>query len=86
MSAQPDPIDGGCPGYDDLKQLSKDLRRPVGTLIALTCSNDPFYASMPGNRAAAEWFAELWHEHTPACSGTCVAVITCCSRRRPARS
>jgi hypothetical protein len=66
MTAQPDPIDGGCPGYDDLKQLSKDLRRPVGTLIALTCSNDPFYASMPGNRAAAEWFAELWHEH---CAG-----------------
>jgi hypothetical protein len=66
MSAHPDLINGGCPGYDDLKQLSHDLRRPVSTLIALSANNDPFYAGMAGNQAAAEWFAALWQEH---CAG-----------------
>ncbi len=49
-----------CIGYDQLKEMSGRLKRPVGTLIALAPVNDPFYAGSPARRRAAEWFASLW--------------------------
>ena len=39
------------PGYEDLKALASELKRPVSTLIALAPQNDPFYAGMPSRRA-----------------------------------
>ena len=53
----------GCPDYDALKALSKELDRPVSSLIALVPQNDPFYSGMPSNREQAEWFANLWREY-----------------------
>ena len=52
-----------CPDYEALKALSEELRRPVGTLIALSPQNDPFFVGMPSNRACAEWFADLWQRY-----------------------
>jgi hypothetical protein len=46
--------------YEGLKVLAKDLGRPVETLVAQPPQSDPFYASRPGRRADAEWFAALW--------------------------
>jgi hypothetical protein len=44
-----------------LKQLAKELDRPLETLYALSGSNDPFLADMPARRARAEWFADtIW--------------------------
>jgi hypothetical protein len=45
--------------YDALKRLSIELRRPVGTLYALSPQNDPFYIG-PSRQAWAEWFADIW--------------------------
>jgi hypothetical protein len=64
--------------YDEIKELAKELDRPVNTLIALQDSNDPFYV-MPGRMAKAEWFVELRNRlGIPTTSG---ASITCSSRR-----
>jgi len=38
------------------------LRRPEGTLIALTTTNDPFHATTPGRVRRAEWFTALWEQ------------------------
>jgi hypothetical protein len=46
--------------YEGLKVLAKDLGRPVETLVAQSPQSDPFYASRPGRREAAKWFAALW--------------------------
>jgi hypothetical protein len=46
--------------YEALKTLAESLDRPVGTLIALSSQNDPFYAGVANRQANAEWFAELW--------------------------
>jgi hypothetical protein len=46
--------------YEGLKVLAKDLGRPVETLVAQSPQSDPFYASRPGRREAAERFAALW--------------------------
>ena len=46
--------------YEAISALAKELDRPVGTLIALSPNNDPFYAGMPSRRADADWFAEVW--------------------------
>ena len=43
-----------------IRGLSKTLDRPIGTLIALTTTNDPFHASMPGRIERAQWFADLY--------------------------
>jgi hypothetical protein len=45
-----------------LKELSKELGRPVCTLVALAEINDPFYANIPSRRRGAEWFAGLWYQ------------------------
>ena len=45
-----------------IKDLSKALRRPIGTLIALSHDNDPFYLGAARQRDA-EWFAALYREH-----------------------
>jgi hypothetical protein len=50
--------------YDAIYALSVELRRPTGTLIALSPTNDPFFMQ-PARRARAEWFAALWHKHFP---------------------
>jgi len=50
--------------YDAIYALSVELKRPTGTLIALSPTNDPFFMQ-PARRARAEWFAALWHKHFP---------------------
>src|SRR5689334_7039991 len=47
-------------GYDQLKEMSVALKRPVSSLIALAPANDPFYAEQPYRKKAAEWFASWW--------------------------
>lgn len=47
----------------DIKALAARLGRPIKTLLALSSSNDPFYAGVqPSKLAAAEWFAKLYRE------------------------
>ena len=41
-----------------LKELSKELRRPLSTLTVTR--RDPFAAGTPGRKANAEWFAGVW--------------------------
>jgi hypothetical protein len=53
-------VSAGTIDLDYLQALSRELDRPVKTLIALGVDNDPFYADMRSRRAAAEWFADLW--------------------------
>ena len=48
--------------YQGIKDLAKELRRPEGTLIALTTTNDPFHATTPGRVRRAEWFTALWEQ------------------------
>jgi hypothetical protein len=45
--------------YTRLKELSKELRRPLSTLTVTR--RDPFAAGTPGRKANAEWFAGVWH-------------------------
>lgn len=50
-------------GYSRIKQLKKDLRQQgvkvnIPDLLALSQSNDPFYAGSPGNTQQALWFVE----------------------------
>jgi hypothetical protein len=46
--------------YDQIKQLRKELRRPIDTLLALKDQNDPFAADIPWRVKRAEWFTLLW--------------------------
>ena len=46
--------------YDLLKQLARQIRRPVKDLIALAPANDPFYAGCPFRERDGAWFGELW--------------------------
>jgi hypothetical protein len=45
--------------YAGIKALSKELHRPIKTLIALAANNDPFYV-VPRRRKAAQWFSKTW--------------------------
>jgi hypothetical protein len=47
-------------GYSKLKLLAGRLKVGVSELLALSQTNDPFYAGLPGRKADAEWFARLW--------------------------
>jgi hypothetical protein len=44
----------------EIKRLAKLYRRPGGTLIAQTTTNDPFHASTPGRLERSQWFADLY--------------------------
>ena len=46
--------------YDSIKQLARQIGRPIKDLVALAAQNDPFYAGVPGRQREAEWFAEIW--------------------------
>lgn len=47
-------------GYAEIKQIAKTCGVKVTDLLALSPSNDPFYAGTPAGRIAAEWFGEIW--------------------------
>src|SRR6185437_15561654 len=47
-------------GYDDLKRLAEQLRRPLGTLSVLAPKHDPFMAGRAGRLLWAQWFGETW--------------------------
>jgi hypothetical protein len=49
--------------YESLKALAEELKRPVGTLIALAPGNDPFYAGSPASKEKADWFARQWQQY-----------------------
>jgi hypothetical protein len=49
--------------HASLKKLGRAIKRPVGKLMALSRTNDPFYAGLGYRKEAAEWFATLWREH-----------------------
>jgi hypothetical protein len=46
--------------HDDLKELARELRRPLRTLHALSAGNDPLMVNQPFRVKAAEWFKELY--------------------------
>ncbi len=46
--------------YESLKELAKQLKRPVKSLLALSPGNDPFYCGMDAQVEKAKWFTELW--------------------------
>jgi hypothetical protein len=46
--------------YDELRELSQELGRPIETLYALDGYNDPIYIG-PTRVVGAEWFAGHWH-------------------------
>jgi hypothetical protein len=54
---------GPRPDYKSLKELSRELKRPVGTLLAQASNCDPFYAGMPSRQRRAEWFAAIWEKY-----------------------
>ena len=50
-------------GYDAIKALKKrHTYRKVTDLLVMANQNDPFYAGSEGQRAKAEWFADLWRQ------------------------
>lgn len=48
--------------YASIKQLAKQIKRPVTSLIALASANDPFYQNAPRQRTLAEWFARIYDD------------------------
>lgn len=44
-------------GYEAIKELAEQTGRKIDDLIALACSNDPFFAGTPAHVRDAEWFA-----------------------------
>lgn len=49
--------------YDGIKAMAKTIGRPVKDLLALSPTNDPFYAGVGHRRQAAEWFADMWNQY-----------------------
>jgi hypothetical protein len=49
--------------YESLKVMAKSIGRPVRQLLALSPTNDPFYAGVGARRRDAEWFAAIWANH-----------------------
>lgn len=48
--------------YEELKRIAKERGRKVTDFVALAPQNDPFYTGSPGEKALAEWFANLWYK------------------------
>ncbi len=47
--------------YAAIKQLARQIGRPIKDLVALAAANDPFYAAVPHRHREGEWFAKIWH-------------------------
>ncbi len=48
--------------YDSIKQIARQIGRPIKDLVALAVANDPFYAAVPHRHREGEWFAEMWRK------------------------
>ncbi len=46
--------------YEAIKALAKERGVRVPDLCAMSTNHDPFYMGAPADRAAAEWFADVW--------------------------
>jgi hypothetical protein len=46
--------------YQSIKKIAAEHNLSVKDLLALSPSNDPFYAGTPADVKAATWFAEIW--------------------------
>ncbi|MCO5129290.1 MAG: hypothetical protein M9932_01830 [Xanthobacteraceae bacterium] len=46
--------------YMAIKQFAREMKGRVTDFIALSNSNDPFYAGAPARQASAEWFMRNW--------------------------
>jgi hypothetical protein len=46
--------------FDAIRELAKNIKRPVTELLALAPQNDPFYAGVGHRGEAAEWFVQHW--------------------------
>jgi hypothetical protein len=60
----PQQIDANPLTHADIMALSKQLKRPAETLIALSNHSDPFYV-YPARVAAADWFKDVWDRLAP---------------------
>jgi hypothetical protein len=45
-----------------IKDLASQLGLAITDLVPMSKNNEPFLADLPARRAAAEWFAGLFHE------------------------
>jgi hypothetical protein len=52
--------DGAPMDHAELEELAKAEGRSMGSLVALSPQNDPYYAGMASRRQAAEWFANVY--------------------------
>jgi hypothetical protein len=50
-------------GYDQVKELSKELGTPIPQLLALARNNDPYFAGAPAQTNKANWFGQLWRRY-----------------------
>lgn len=48
--------------YETLKQLAKELKRPITSLLGLSRTNDPFYVGTEADKRDGTWFRELWEQ------------------------
>src|SRR5580693_5632522 len=46
--------------HEKLRELAKELGRPISTLVALSPTNDPFLIT-PARETYARWAADIWH-------------------------
>ena len=46
--------------YESIKQIARQIGRPIKDLVALAVVNDPFYAGVAHRHREGEWFAEIW--------------------------
>jgi len=49
--------------YDGIKELARSVGRSVKDLLALSATNDPFYAGVGNRSEAAKWFSEIWRDY-----------------------
>jgi hypothetical protein len=46
--------------YEDIQALSAEAGIPARRLLAMSITNDPYYAGLPSREEWAKWFAGLW--------------------------
>jgi hypothetical protein len=56
-------INGHEFNFASLRQLSRQLDKPIEWLVAMSRQRDPFLADSPSRQRDAEWFRELWSRY-----------------------
>jgi hypothetical protein len=48
-------------GYNDIKRMATEKGWKIDHLLALSSTQDPYYAGVPNAKREAEWFLSLWN-------------------------